>query len=693
MRLTTIRTRDFLALDELDLELDEKRTVITGQNNVGKSTVLAAVSLVMDAVAVGAGGDSRLLTSRWATSGHHGSERFQVRVGLTFDEPKERAILDQFLVGAWTSLLNPEGNEQLLLDAVAGALGSDPAIALTKGEIVVSYDGTVREAWTVAWEFDSGREHGHIRLLGAFSDHLTPGPATHEPPSQKLQGQLTATSTLDDRIERVRRGSVPLDLSTVLTQGSYPFVIDLYRMPTWPSDVRALASALGLPYDGNTHSIRFGTLLWSALSRGVVVTPNHRSAPRGEFTAAELHTESGRHDGSMLAAELHRLKNGGAAERALFARIQEIFEQLTGQHVDCVAENLAPGREDADGPRFLVTAVLTRTVESAAAKAPNEGLGAGGSSRGTAPSMRSYDIPLQRSGAGDSEALYLSHLLAQQRDVLLLDEPAVHLSPTAQRRLHGVLRDTAAPGQVVLVTHSPDMVPARDAQDLAGIVRLSRRAHGVHVDRLGQQLANDRSARTLMASSTIRAVLFAAGVVLVEGDTDLGLIEGWTSQPLRVNGRELPPRDSANIALLSVDGATNFPAHAGLLQALQIPFAILADGPALNPDSRPARGLAERGVNVPIGGKTLGDVRDAWEQSGVFTLADHFGDDGSKSGEIEAFLERVNAGAYKEVRQVTGARKGRVVGAAFASEVLAPEAFTQLWTRILDFLNHDVAPV
>lgn len=661
MLLTRVRTHNFLTLDALDFDLNRRRTIVTGQNNVGKSTVLAAVSLAIDALGAAADGNRMpRFDAEWSRSGHRGKDRFEVRVGLDFAEDAE--LFEAFLRAAWCSLLHPLGQQGAIAAAVGAALGPDAAEPLTRGEVVVSYDGTSSSPWFITWEFGHDEPIGHVRLVGSYSDHIEEGPSFPITVAGRAQGELLGST--NDIVDRIRNGFVSLELGAVLSRGMFPFLVDIGGMGRALDDVQVVMAAAGA--SGDAAAVRFAEVLSAKVHRGLVVTPNHRSAPRLEFAAAQLHVPATTSDGSMLGAELHRLKNGRSDERALFVQTQALFEQLTGQRVDVVVDNLAP--HVPDGPeQFLVSVVLS------------QGSGAEGGD--------TYDVPLRRSGAGDTEALYLALALADPSKVVLLDEPAVHLSPTAQRRLHSLLRGAEAPKQVVLVTHSPDMVPVGDDRDVATLVRLSRRSGGVCVDRLGEDLAGDRSARLLMTSSHARAVLFAAGVVLVEGETDAGLVDVWTSRVLRSGARELPTLGSVNVAVLAVGGGGNFAAYVGLLQALRIPFALLTDGPVLRPRSKPARSLANRGLHVPTTGDVLADVRDLWEREGVFTLAEDFGDDGSKAGEVEAFMERVDAAAYRNVAESMGASKGLVVGSAFGHRVPAPPVFAATWERILEHLD------
>src|SRR5260370_42148603 len=126
--------------------------------------------------------------------------------------------------------------------------------------------------------------------------------------------------------------------------------------------------------------------------------------------------------------------------------------------------------------------------------------------------------PVAFSGAGVQEALLLSVLLAgQEGRVLLLDEPAVNLEATAQRRL---LRRVRGPGQCLVITHHADLVPVEEPADLSRIVRIAPSASGARVLRpdLGNLSAREPQRRLpLLDPAPVRGLLFAPAVIFSEG--------------------------------------------------------------------------------------------------------------------------------------------------------------------------------
>src|SRR5262249_5407063 len=86
------------------------------------------------------------------------------------------------------------------------------------------------------------------------------------------------------------------------------------------------------------------------------------------------------------------------------------------------------------------------------------------------------ELPIQFAGAGAQEALVLCTLASGESGrVIVLDEPAVHVEPTMQRRLRTLLHGA---GRYLIITHSPELVVVDRPEDLANIVRLAPTTNG-----------------------------------------------------------------------------------------------------------------------------------------------------------------------------------------------------------------------
>jgi predicted ATP-dependent endonuclease of OLD family len=82
-----------------------------------------------------------------------------------------------------------------------------------------------------------------------------------------------------------------------------------------------------------------------------------------------------------------------------------------------------------------------------------------------------------------------------------------------------------------VITHSADLVPMDDASDLSRLVRVENetgqtRAHGFDTSTLTKDEIS-RITREFSLSADAISFLFARGVVLVEGETELGALPLW----------------------------------------------------------------------------------------------------------------------------------------------------------------------
>ncbi|MFE0527134.1 AAA family ATPase [Micromonospora parva] len=634
-------------------------TIVTGANGSGKSTLLQALNLMVDAVHASVT-VSQPLESEWATAGHNGAESFEVRVGVKFDASDERLLIDSYYRAAILHLLHPEATDVLALaEAVDAQLTPESAAPMMVGDLVVKFDRRQRGTWTVGWEFELPHGPAHVQLLGNEVGRLLDGPVVSGPSSSPYIGELCPAT--NDIVAKVNEGEVPVELWAYVQGRRIEFVAEHVNTAVQPPSIAAVLAETA-SQSQQQGRVLFAQVLERLLARRLQITNNHRAPIRTHYKARELADAPSLRDGSLLALELYRLKNGSIADRRRFARVRESFKQLTGEQVDCTV--LVIPDVEGDAEVILVPTIQIQAGDDA------------------------HDVPLHRAGAGAAEALLLATLLADERRCVFLDEPAVHLSPTAQRRLLAMLRARrSGPGQVLCVTHNPDLVSAQTVDELRSIVRISK-AGGRVVNSIAVNTPVGVAAVTrLLASAEVRSLLFAAGVVLFEGPTDLAAIGRWLDGGVVDDEGPLPTPDERNVAFLSVDGQKGFGAFASLADRLGVPWVIVADGPAMRPGSDMAKQLAKLGRGVPQSGEKLADVRAGWADEGVYSLADDFGDDGSKAGEIEVFLARVDAQTLTRVRRDVGAPKGTRVGAAFADAVPAPPEVAALWADLLRVLG------
>lgn len=296
-------------------------------------------------------------------------------------------------------------------------------------------------------------------------------------------------------------------------------------------------------------------------------------------------------------------------------------------------------------------------------------------------------IPLEFSGAGRWEALVLSTALADGGTVTILDEPAINLHPTLQRRLLQTIRKGSS--QTLLVTHSPSLVPAGQQAEIEQIVRLTRenRQTTIHRAMFDQEPAREADAtasklqQLMLSSSDVRALLFANVALLVEGDAELGVLGIWLPQVASAQG--IPSPGDLNLVIASVGGDGYLGRYVSYLDMFGVPWAIFCDGKALRPRDRKALfgQLADKLTgDVPAEDTEFSAWRDYWATQGVFTLA------GSFEKEIETALEHSDPQAWEAAMSSYPKSKVRA-GRAFAENAAPPDGLHEIHRLILEHLD------
>lgn len=411
------------------------------------------------------------------------------------------------------------------------------------------------------------------------------------------------------------------------------------------------------------------------VNAGLALISDQRLPPQTLYPAGELARRPSLIDGAKVPLELYRLKNGDLPERKRYEKVKALFKALTGKSTEIHSHPA-----DDSGTTMLIEPTI------------DEG---------------SWEVPVTLAGAGLWEALILATVLCGETGmVVALDEPAVNLSPTLQRRLLDQL--TRQDGtQVLLITHSPYLVPMTKIADLGRIARISAGPSvGTSiVRRLVDVSTGDTTVpglgghwRQLLAGrADVRGALFAAGVILVEGETELGAFDQWFRQA-EARGKRLPTPETLNILLLSVGGDRLFGQYVAYLQACGLPWTIVCDGPVLSPNYKNGAPLVEQlqGMGVlesakcPADSLAFEDWRQFWRSHRVSTLATKFGglEEGSKdkSGEIEAFFKSKDSARWTEAQTTYPKSKVRA-GHAFAEAVPCPPEVSEMYEWLVEVLT------
>ena len=296
--------------------------------------------------------------------------------------------------------------------------------------------------------------------------------------------------------------------------------------------------------------------------RGSIVHVSEIRSRPFNLPVTGLHTSSDKTltlDGSGLAPFLFWMKNALSNEdRDRFRHLQDLFRNVTGSDLNF---------------NFDI-AVYAEPVESEK-KVPN-----------LIPEVRFVDLNSSTELSSDfvpgsvieTLTLLASVVLAKiRRGVLLLDEPALNLHPTMQRKLAEEIlgmRKQEMGFQCFLVTHSPSFIP-NDGEAIGSIFRLCGSNVGVTLRSLSDDEVPYLCLKAWHTNPQLRASLFARKVILVEGEDEEAALPIWFR---KCNGGK--SLESRNVMFISVHGDQNFRVIAMTLSLWGIPVIGIGDSKA-----------------------------------------------------------------------------------------------------------------
>jgi ABC-type transport system involved in cytochrome c biogenesis ATPase subunit len=667
MRLTSLAATDALSFKALKTTIPEGLSVVVGPNGSGKTNLSRLLRLGLDGIAAAASRSPDEMERDWASAGWYGSPTFEVRIGVEFDTRPEQALIHDWARAAvLTAMVNPAMGEMPLLEEYLGDLGAE---FLTSGELVIRRLPQLHQRWTVGWETRNPKAHVGLwatqaLAVGPLPEEVTLGPLgsiqqilLKDGPLPSLNAHTVQNPEVIAEKTRVLGGFTLLDV----LKGARPVEMvarPLGGGPEVPPMDRLVERVPAQHRAGRDH-ITFADVLSHLMTDALVVTDNRRAPWPRRVSVEALTKLTGVEDGSGLAGSLLILKNGDAAQRRRYQDLTTTFNEVTGRTLDVQQR---PDLATEPATSLAVTPVIVDQHPD---------------------TDEAVDVPLHLAGAGLEEAALLALLLTDDHKTLVLDEPATNLSATAQRRFLTALRQRRGEQQTLIITHSPHLIPASDVNDLKMVTRLDRRAGRTtaHQPEVNQ---SDDNLRGLLGQSQIRDLLFAAGVVLVEGASDDGAFRVWLADHLPDG---VPTPETAHVTFLNVGGEEDFPRYARLMGLLGVPYAVVADGPAFRHNG-PLLKMPD--VDIPDSLRqedvTFRDAEEWWADHRVRTLATEFGI-GTKAGEIEAFGKAQNPETWARVSASFRTRNKPRLVYEFASRIPRPAPVTALWNGLLNDLG------
>lgn len=651
MRITSLLAHNFLSLSDLRLTLDPAFNVFVGPNGAGKTNAVHALRLAREALQRG----DQL--AEWRRARTLGGEEpgFEVGFGLELESNWDRQALTSFVGAALTCSRLSEvlsRNPGISADALEvygkwleEQLTPSALESLFTGTLQIKWHGDPEDRWEIGYEFKHNGQRYRWLLVGPHEDSIvvanTPGTALTETRAYEIMAQPYLAD-----VKRLH--SKQFDLQMILPrqhgQGVGFSVEPLRGLP--PSKfLRDFVELPGVTLLGD----RFYPA-WSMFSllirRNLLFMHDSRVIGKREFSDEDLGRSIDGMDlstGADTPLYLFRMSTGAWEEREAYERICDTFQGFTGLKLAVRYARVQQTQEDQPSQATTVELVIAR---------------------------KDGDIPIRFSGAGVWEALILSTFISvPQGRVLVLDEPAVNLHPTLQRKVLRRLRTLSA--QSFIITHSPYLVPIAREQDLACICRFHLIDGTTRVASLRESPPNDsttiqRLMKELSRTVDVPGLLFAQAVLLVEGETESGALPVWFEQ----NSGGLD-----NLVVQAVNGDRNFGTYIKFLTAFKIPWAVLCDGPAI----AEGRIFEQIGVQTPSSEPiSFVDKCKYGEAYGVFTLASQASDEFETLSFIAPQLLRA--------REAVGPSKARL-GRFLSQELACPDEVASLHLRIVLYLR------
>lgn len=668
MQIDEIHIVHFLSFDKFDWSnLDPRLNIIVGPNGVGKTNLFHALRTVKDVLRP----NQKPQTYLWSQSTHRSSSTSSIKISLDMrlNSEREQNLLRTFLIAA---LCNDQSFQSAVIDlqSAGNTLPSD--LEDEKERLALSLQENVHLE-DIAWLF-TGRLVLFYNGIGnwrSWYESCSLSPSFHlglSSPSTKddllmnhfIQGLLSKQGVFANSSQLFLRG-----LASVTARGSLSMQVD--RPLTVPlATHEALERLIGTTLDSN-RPINARSIFSRLIEQALVFSDNIRGKPQYEFTFGDFDNQYiDLSSGEYLAHYLFRKKNGSIIDHQQYDVIEKTFFDLTGRHFDVGFDMLHP-------------------------PIPNPSAGSVQSVSNTPNALLSIqisnewgEIPLEFSGAGIAEALFLSALIASgDRQILLLDEPALTLHPTMQTTLLNQIRTYVKQNQCIFVTHSPSLINPDVITNVSRffIFKGSTQRAALNTKDIDLQRLI-RLKQELNKSTNSRALLFSRGVILVEGDTEVGALPVWFEKQFSYSF------ESKDIDVYCVGGDNGFSPLIEFLQQFKIPWSIICDGPVIGDriasqtQSRVVRQLRDTGITeLPdTTGKDFLQLRNELESYGVFTLAENIGDEFETLTIIQSHKEE----AEEQIGKKSKVRRGRWI----AMNYDCPSEVANLLERVMHHLKH-----
>ncbi len=181
---------------------------------------------------------------------------------------------------------------------------------------------------------------------------------------------------------------------------------------------------------------------------------------------------------------------------------------------------------------------------------------------------------IKRMGEGFKRLfIILFYIFHPQQNIILIDEPEIHLHPSIIRKFLYILENSNIKKQVFLTTHHPTFVQAKYLPNIWRVTRNTKNSTTIHgfykknidLNRFVQEINDDNS-----------GMLFSDKVLLVEGVSDAIFMREMIN-------RFYKKEKDIKVVYTSGKGAVDL--YATLCDVFNIPYAIMLDSDAINSSS------------------------------------------------------------------------------------------------------------
>lgn len=517
MKLNSIKIANFRSAGSVSVNEVTDFNVLIGRNNAGKSTILLAIEAFFSSLK------------------EDGLIKLNPRYGRKIDFTNQ--LLGEPISLVLTFALTEPERSGLLSDIVREAQQVRHIAATIESPLLVEVEVCITPPP------DNYSYVKSIRLRGTNTNSLDDSKtllAVSQEAARELAGQQRVVSSAQQTNEEIRRALESVDAD------------DFNRMKS-ESEPRYVRFFLGRG--------RGGPLSTETISRIEQLVQSNDNYVAFRAALGSLQQQIGAEVNDTLKRPLSTLLQTFSGEQSSVpAYAMQLMRLIAKTSVLYLTERREPvGRPEArqflaykvtrGGPERLkqiqqkIVALLGVTVD-----AFESDRGAGGERD---PEMDVDEFLLEVNGSGVKEALRLILDLELKRpDILLVEEPEVHLHPALEISMMEYLREASAKCQILVTTHSTNFLDLTSAQGIYFVTK----PEGTVVKRIGRDEAQDLIPKEL--GIRLSSLFMFDRLVFVEGLSDELIVREFAAI-LGVNLSE------SNVGFIHLGGSRNFGYYAG----------------------------------------------------------------------------------------------------------------------------------